>query len=481
MSQVLLVLAPGIVGLIILQIIHLIDINQRDKNKFQSKPFWFFLMLIPFIGGFFAMIYRIFVMPKLPDPLPKRSKSIESNRRDDRRSVISAPVKRKTPPKTKPKPKPEPVPEEDIVPENKPESTRPTSTSHSTPPSGMYYEIPLPPLAKKSGQRNPQDEPKRTPSIKKTTPSTDDLKPLVEQAKPAAPKSTPPTEEPVAPTQKIVGYGDDRRNRIIEANAAEPPIDGRPRVHEIDKINVKEDGLLVTNGLTRRHLTWEEIYIIIGAQSPVGVRDSLLIDMFVEGQTAPYRIYDHVIMYQDFMSQISFNSEDNFREFIQYILTRTPRTIVEPETQQFVDDPNKHFAHQFRKLHEFDVYVWKIRNQVLSAQESAPPPAKSTPHTNQEHQSQPKPVSVESQQKEKYAIIMRGIQAGKEKHVLQILMHIYKNSPEKTKKMMKTPSIIGQNLNQDVTTKISEALKKQGAKVQIVTMSQLAEMRKRKS
>ncbi|RMH71797.1 MAG: hypothetical protein D6675_05815 [Gemmatimonadetes bacterium] len=449
LRRIVLVFSPAFFGLIILQLIHIVDVIRRDKKTVPKKTVWLVWMAIPVLGGFVAGIYYWIVVRRFGPPAGKST------------PAKSGKVTAKTPKKAKKK--------SATTPKNKKKST-------ADAPSKPVISKPVKPKSVTSPAASPAVSAK---SATRSTPTANIAsKPLKPAASPVAQPQpvSPPTAPATPPNQSqtgLKGYGDDRRNRIIENNAAQPPIDGRPRVHQADKVNVKPDGLLITDGLNRHHVKWNEIQIIIGAQSPVGIRDKLMMDMFVAGLVAPYRIFDDVILYQEFLDDVSFNIEDNFRAFTQWVLKHATAAVVEPETVDFANIPTKHFAHQFRKFQEFDEFVWKIRNQVFSQTEvssAEPQPAVSAP--------EPPPTPAPPPAEEKFGVIIREITPGYEKHILQVIMHLYKCDVDRAKTFLKLPSIVGQNLSREQALKLTNELQKRGAVVQGVRMEQLKKLRK---
>lgn len=344
-----------------------------------------------------------------------------------------------------------------------------------------------------------------------------------------------------APTDhEFVGYGEQRKWETIERNAAKPPIKGRPRVHEVDKLERNDSGLIITYGLHRKKIKWKDIFLLVAGQAPIGGPNTgLMVDIFTRNNYGPYRIFDKKILYQQFLPEVEYNIDKNFKNFLRYLVGRVPDLPVDPDTKDFIEVDDKHYNQRYQSYHEFDEYAWRVRCQVVDEYEikiktdlddveetrepqqktyeldedeiiqqyigkkpeevEAPvsPKQNATPVEPEvekvaEKESAAEPVETKkppktiksektkSKQKNKFALILKSVDPDREQEVLKLICTLLKCSPQKGRRYLNTPTLIAKNVSRDVGLKISKKFNALGAQIQGISMEQYRKMKNKK-
>jgi hypothetical protein len=337
---------------------------------------------------------------------------------------------------------------------------------------------------------------------------------------------------------EFVGYGEQRKWETIERNAAKPPVKGRPRVHEVDKLERNDSGLVITYGLHRKKIEWKDIFLLVAGQAPIGgPHTGLMVDIFTRKNYGSYRIFDKKILYQQFLPEVEYNIDKNFKNFLRYLVERVPDLPVDPDTKDFIEDEDKHYNQRYQSYHEFDEYAWRVRCQVVDEygikiqtdledveetrtpqqktydldedeiieqyigkkpeeeEETSSPKRSATPvepevekiakqqpaEKKVETEKPPKKVKPSSKPKnDKFALILKSIDPQREQEVLKLICTLLKCSPQKGKRYLNTPRLIAKNVNRDVGLKISRKFNALGAQIQGISMEQYRKMKNKK-
>lgn len=332
-----------------------------------------------------------------------------------------------------------------------------------------------------------KSEKKKTPKKKKSEkPKKSETKSSAakKKKKVSIPSVTIEKDKAPKPTGKkktkgqLKGYGHERKYTLIEKNAQEPPVKGRKRVHYADKIEKGENGLLITYGLHRFEMLWDDIFLLVGGQAPEGVKDSLMFDLFSKRIHAPYRILQHRVQFQQFIDEIKYNIDDNFRDFIRFIFDKIPDLPTDPYTKEFISDDEQLYSNRYRNIHEFNQYVWNIRSQVLGHHEIDEEEQKQTETVTKKAKKAPKRSTKPNN--DRFAIILKEYDEAQSDKLVAFLAKIHKCSPQKAKRFLKTPAVIAKNVTKKTGFKISKKISQCGGQAKGIPMNQYLRMKKKR-
>ena len=88
-------------------------------------------------------------------------------------------------------------------------------------------------------------------------------------------------------------------------------------------------------------------------------QEAILADLFLKGQSRPYRIASNRIAYPKFFSNLQSNSFDNFRQFILYTLSNLDSVYVDQYTVKFLKTGKPWTFSSQEELAIYEKILWK--------------------------------------------------------------------------------------------------------------------------
>lgn len=166
------------------------------------------------------------------------------------------------------------------------------------------------------------------------------------------PSQVPTTPKPKIPLRqriKVIQPSNDPAKYLVRSAA--------PR--RCGKITPVPGGLDVRI-LQEPPLLFEQIYFICVSQVPdPEFKEGLMADIFVVGQSRPYRISSEHVQYSRFLRTPPATSFERFRQFLLYLISQVDSVYMDQETITFLEKGKVRKASEEKALELYEKHIWQ--------------------------------------------------------------------------------------------------------------------------
>ena len=207
-----------------------------------------------------------------------------------------------------------------------------------------------PPLPSLAGADTPPTGPQSPPPI----PTTSQPAPQVPPPVPTAPKPKIPIRQRI----KVIQSSNDPAKYVVRSTA--------PR--RCGKVAPAPGGLDVKL-LQEPPLLFEQIYFICVSQVPDSeFKESIMADIFVAGQSRPYRIFSESVRYPHFFKHVPNTSLERFRQFLLYLISHIDSVYMDQETLTFLEQRKVRKVSDPKSLELYEKHIWQQLMGCVRAQ-----------------------------------------------------------------------------------------------------------------